>query len=316
MSSKSVNAIVGLLFLFTIGTAAITLMTPDILIGQFPAVQAVENTGESSTSAVETLLITVDILIGSVLTIFLGWIYLRQNSILTSQSSILKAAHRPLIQVASEPEPIKHHPLKEQLPETVPTDGEWVKVGLKNVGNDVATDLQLQCLVAVDGQHTTEYLRADNQLRSVEGSPQTSAGASSIPADGSDHYFFADTEVIERYPPTGAYQRLKYALNSRLGRKSHLSDMQTPLGSLLYDLLDDNDNGDEANHDEVSSVAFGFVVTYETTIKSSSDKEREELYIEPGKRLDGDNALSGPSLKEAWAEGELHWIERLRKATE
>lgn len=295
---------VGIFLLAVFGFGLISLWAPGLLIENVPALQAASNDGQSSTTAVRTLITTADVIVGSLLTIFLGWVYLRQNRILDSQSKILKAAHQPLLQVASEPKPVDEIPNSDDLPDDMRTSGEWVEIGLRNTGNDVATNLQLQCLVVIEGEYEVEFPLENNDLISTIGSPQTGAGASSIRPDGDEHTFFASTKIVERRTDLSIVERIRAFLNSKGIIKWGGHESQTPLGNLLQDLTND---------DRIDQVAFGLAVTYQSAIDLPANKHSEQLYLEPAKRLDDSVSLTEASLVAAWNQGDRYWIERLRR---
>ncbi|MFC6954902.1 hypothetical protein [Halorubellus litoreus] len=300
-TSNRLTVAVVLLAVFSVGF--LSLFYPQILLDNVPALQDANQDTASSTPSASTVITAADVIVGSLLTLFLGWVYLRQNRILDSQSDILKAAHRPLVQATSEPEPVDEHPLNDEFPNDTPPGGEWIELTLTNTGNDVATNLQLECFLVVEGEYDGTFLRSGNDLLSTSGSPQTSAGTSSIRPDGEEHTFFASTKVIERPPDLDCLERVQAVLDSKgLGEwDGHKSP--TPLGNLLQDLTKDSG---------VDQVAFGFVVTYQTALSSSTNSDRETLYLQPAKRLNAEDPLSKPSLIAAWEQGDQYWIERIR----
>lgn len=87
--------------------------------------------------------------VGSLLTLFILIIYIRQNILLEKQAEAMEAAYTPAIFINSV-EAMNSNPLIGEdygLNGEVPNEGDFVKFSLTNIGNEVAKDLQVKYIV-------------------------------------------------------------------------------------------------------------------------------------------------------------------------
>ncbi|GAA0663730.1 hypothetical protein GCM10009020_05580 [Natronoarchaeum mannanilyticum] len=101
-------------------------------------------------NAVELALTGVSILTSSLLSLALVGLYNSQRNILSSQKDLAKAEHTPILRVDSIN-------AAEFKPTGAQDQGDWLEITLSNVGNEVATEIEVEFLISYEDKENSGY---------------------------------------------------------------------------------------------------------------------------------------------------------------
>lgn len=104
--------------------------------------------GEST--VVELALTATSIFVSGILSLALVWLYRSQKQILSAQHDLAKAEHTPILRINSL-EPAEFKPTGSQ------NQGDWLDITLSNVGNEVATEIEVEFLIAYAKEKESDY---------------------------------------------------------------------------------------------------------------------------------------------------------------
>jgi len=211
------------------------------------------------------------ILVSGTLSAALIIVYLRQNKILDTHATILRAEHRPVISVTSR-EIGKSSP--SSFSQTQSTD--HIVLNLKNSGNEVAVDLRLFCFINYPGNSTgpvASNVVTLDQPESSSNSIESTGGV--LPADNTEQTF---------------YSLVKYN-NIHFGKSIDAHEENLPF-TIAISQIEDNRDLEDNFEDQPFEVEVGFVVLFSNTVG-----DQFGVGVNPAYRIDLNNIESTLTLE-------------------